>query len=76
MHVTLWRPTSWFPCGPSRGYLVLVMGQVKPALEIKHIFLPLSFAMVYGMCSVATSDTTFTTIERKLSVLTNNLVEA
>ena len=59
VHVTLWRLTSWFPCGPSRGYLVLVMGQVKPALEIKHIFLPLSFAMVYGMCSLATSDTTF-----------------
>ena len=28
-------------------------------IEIKHIFLALSFAMAYGMCSVATSGITF-----------------
>ena len=42
-----------------RGHCVSLLRQVKPRLEIKHIFLALSFAMVYGMCSVGTSGTTF-----------------
>ena len=36
-----------------------MLRQLKSGLEIKPIFLALSFAMVYGMCSVGTSDTTF-----------------
>ena len=44
-------------------------------IEIKHIFLALSFAMAYGMCSVATSGINVHTIEGKLKILKRYLVE-